>query len=907
MPKKKSKLEYLLSIGAPLETWLQNTIVDVGDYFFTFIRLFQVFTNVIANAISNVASKMIDLAQTGANGFTNLISPPQKNPASDAETGGHSRYDHTVHNTNGGLTPAGDAIFISMGFSMLLGAIRGIYQKIHRTRNISTERLIQNRMNLASTETRKDDIKLGSSNVLNIDYPENTNFKVTSKKTRFSGHRIKVTNANDDDIFSDENLAATIAAQNATHKLTRLNLINKVGKSPVGTVAGSAWKFSNNQSMWYWLAWYMRVVATNMTESVSRASVKITVGFTAAIGGVFSFWKYLNWCYRMWKEGTVIGHISKLIFNPNRNDLNDLADNDKANLLKVIRATIPQQDLTTLEAANPKDMDKATFKKRKGYIDKIFKIHHELIANNKATRKHLREAWIQKSFMDEEAKQNAWQLNANAALNPGTALQGVQIPANDVQNTTLRQHLLLKNTGLLNRRTAVATIRNVVIGFAMPFFIFSMLAAATVLFPPLGAAVFAAGVFNSVLIMTITGTVIAAVMGLTTPAAQRQETLDYRAKADAKLKEKVMVNGSSISKETHFTLLETKLNQTIASIRNNPEMLAALQASGYSLEKINVYNDDYFEKQRHEPTRWVKAKKFMKRAYEFVGGGQTGVLITRFLFLSGMVGATLIASVATFGAPLIFLGIAAGLGLALGSLRLAHYRMNRKVAHANKCVEHLDARIKYMEDRTAELQQFIAAQSADPKHTSKQATKKQDQHEGHDSDLRYSSSDELPKDPTSSSETDDSEDSADNSSAPLLGANVDNESMALPQTGQTESVVVMSEAQSAPETKKWVSASSTTNQHSQTLFGVHRVDVAATNAKAAPAKVMVEDAKLEVKEAKVKPSVYQEQVPVFQAKPKKPAVSLPSSGTLFSHKNVIMPKPAITTRGIENNSASPAA
>lgn len=703
MNNKKSKLNRILSLGKPLEQWLQNSIIDVGDYFFTFVRLFQVFSNVMTNAIHIRPNKDLETAS----GKDINAKKAHGLPPSDDETGGHSRYDHTVHNSHGGLTPAGDAIFVSMGFSMLLGAIRGIYQKIHATKNISTERLRKNLMNTAATDKAKETIaNMALPDTVDQVYPNNNRYKIVARRTRISRlHRLKVIHANVDDTLTEDDLIEA-AKQAQASKQTRLTPINQVSDSAVGRVTGSLWNFGVNQSMIYWLAWYMRVVLTNMKESMSRFSAKITVGVTAITGLTFSLWKVLNMSYRSWKKTITIGHISQLMVNPARTDL-PLSPTEKQNLLNVI-AFVGMDD----NLKDPHQLDKTQLAHRKAKIQAALTLYKTALAKDKAKRKHMRETWIQAQFMEQEASQNAARLHLAEKPRTEHLLTEQETNNPDITNLHLRQHLLLDNNPLLNRRTVVATIRNVVIGFALPFFIFSLLAAATVLFPQVPLVLFAAGILKSALIMTAVGVVIGGIMGLVTPAAERRNTHLHRAKAEAALNETVTVNDVTITKETQFSLLESRLKSVMAKIRGDNNLLTKIRDSGYAFDRINVYNDDYFEKQRTAPTGWARAKKVMKRAYEFVGGGQTGVLITRFLFLGGMVAAPLVAglTVATFGAPLIFFGIASVLAVTLGGLRLAHYRQNRAVAHSNHGVSHLDARIKYLENRTAELEAFVAKQ-----------------------------------------------------------------------------------------------------------------------------------------------------------------------------------------------------
>lgn len=118
----------------------------------------------------------------------------------------------------------------------------------------------------------------------------------------------------------------------------------------------------------------------------------------------------------------------------------------------------------------------------------------------------------------------------------------------------------------------------------------------------------------------------------------------------------------------------------------------------YDLNKIDVHNDYYFEKQKDSPTVFTYVKKALSRGYTFLTGGQSGIFIIRALFLVGGI----FAAAAT-GAPLVFIAIAAVGGLVLGGLKLWQYCLERKRQHKDNFVETIDTRISYLKKKDKEL------------------------------------------------------------------------------------------------------------------------------------------------------------------------------------------------------------
>jgi hypothetical protein len=125
-------------------------------------------------------------------------------------------------------------------------------------------------------------------------------------------------------------------------------------------------------------------------------------------------------------------------------------------------------------------------------------------------------------------------------------------------------------------------------------------------------------------------------------------------------------------------------------------------AGQYDLNKIDVYNHEYREKQRYQAGWWTKAKYLFNRAYTFFGGGQAGSMVAKSVFVSGCVLGGISAGASSM-LP-IFLGIALSLAVIYAVVCLAQYMVERDRHHREHFVKNMDGNISYFNKKDKELE-----------------------------------------------------------------------------------------------------------------------------------------------------------------------------------------------------------
>lgn len=112
------------------------------------------------------------------------------------------------------------------------------------------------------------------------------------------------------------------------------------------------------------------------------------------------------------------------------------------------------------------------------------------------------------------------------------------------------------------------------------------------------------------------------------------------------------------------------------------------------LETISVI-EEFNGEQSSRKFTWFK--KFLNRCYELLAGQQTGIYLARIVFLSTGVAGCAIAGLLNPG--LAFLIIAAVLSFVVGLPRLARYQLDRNQENRKKYINNLDTQIAYLENR----------------------------------------------------------------------------------------------------------------------------------------------------------------------------------------------------------------
>lgn len=288
-----------------------------------------------------------------------------------------------------------------------------------------------------------------------------------------------------------------------------------------------------------------------------------------------------------------------------------------------------------------------------------------------------------------------------------SSLNGKKKPTpQDIFSTSIAEHLLGSNVER-DARLIITTLGTAISAFIITTFVLYFLSCCAALIPGI-----AAGAFSTFLLGTeitaYASTAIGGLFGVTTFCKLRADQLAYEKKVYQILSAEYKP-GSGITKADKFAelhrIVEAKKAE-IVQLRNSIQALGENNEKSllakYDLNKVDVFNDYYFEKQKHTPSLMTWIKKGFNRLHAFVSGGESGIYLARTLLLAGGIAATAVA--ASFTGTLIpFLIIAGALGIVVGGLKLAQYQLDRNQEHREAFLNTIDNRIYYLELKNNEL------------------------------------------------------------------------------------------------------------------------------------------------------------------------------------------------------------
>jgi hypothetical protein len=121
-----------------------------------------------------------------------------------------------------------------------------------------------------------------------------------------------------------------------------------------------------------------------------------------------------------------------------------------------------------------------------------------------------------------------------------------------------------------------------------------------------------------------------------------------------------------------------------------------------NLKEINVFNDRYFKTQEVGPSKNRRLNRFLYKLYKGINGAQTGIFVTRSLFLTGAALAVACAAAGPF-APAVFIGIAATIGVIACAAKLFHLYLDKKERNRQFFADTLPDRISYLKKQYKQL------------------------------------------------------------------------------------------------------------------------------------------------------------------------------------------------------------
>jgi len=680
-------------------------VLDASDWVFTWLRLGQVFAAVMHNdgSVANDA----DVPETP--------------------------FNKVVHTPDGGLTPLGWTFAGTMGVGLFGGIGRAIYRE-HRKLRVKSYDYLMQRMrevrrkdlrnrnstssyNLHGVSDGMDYINWSKANLLHKINPEgNYRANMDEESKYFSFSRVK----------AYEPFKANTAADEQDKKKYEVNpffkAVNWLSSTSVANFCSYIWNYSSNHAFLFWIVWMPFSLALGATAAALMPVMPVIIGLTIGIGSIFTIWK----CVDMWKsyskDQAEIKNIAKVLLHKD----NEI-DSSDPNFAQSIRNIIGQLQCESREFNNLKIGD---IKKAKLILE-AYREHQQADAQEQSRiTKELRQRVFMKYEHRElealiKSRRDTWYLDevSNNDANRSRLIAVRKLNAARLKDqasgydrkghlqSSLKQRLL-GHPAERYARLGLTVFSVALLGFLMPLFIFWFAGCALAVLPAVGILVSIAAVANSMSITTIVGGVLAGVTGIDALAGMRAKQLDYEKKVDAVLNANYKNTG--MTKAEKFAELEAELNRKMALIKNNPRLCHEMKHGGYDINKIDVYNDYYFEKQKHSPSTWTWIKKGMNRFYNLLGGGQSGALVARMLFLVGGV-AAITLSAFTCGAPIAFIAVAASLAVVLGVARLVKYQFDRNHEHREFFVDTIDARISYLGKKNKELDLVLGIENKEEK------------------------------------------------------------------------------------------------------------------------------------------------------------------------------------------------
>jgi len=552
---------------------------------------------------------------------------------------------------------------------------------------------------------------------------------------------IDISKKMDADSFDDDFIRLYVHQEQTWDKFQPnafIKFVNKISSSKPANVLSYIWNWASNHAFLFWIVWMPFALAAGTAAAFALPFLPIIVGITLGVGAIFTIFKVIEMALAARKERKAIEKINAVLNATERDE-----DDKFATMVLQIKAkTIKLKHIAHLDATlkaqlaahtdlNTDKMIKIDSLEQRLKVKVIAKIMKDLDALEKTRVTHLHAELRQRAFMkyehtaimsqikhtydwkqdQERGFKKRYQQAFNDFINKDDVKK--QRAVNEMIDASLLKltnHMRANSGGERHARLVIGVINSTIAGFIMPLFVL-WLASSIVMVPVLLGVVALAGVaslLGSSMLYTVGGALLSTVFGIQTTAQRRQAQLAFDERMNNKFLERY--KNEVIGKGTKFCQLESAVNEKIAGIRqHNPVLMATLKAKGFDINKIDAYNDYYFEKQKAQPSGWTLLKKTVNRVYQFLGGGQTGALITRCLGLAGCIFAPAIAAL-PFGGPIAFVAVAIIMAVIVGSLRVAQYQLEANQKHREFFADTIDARISYLKKKDKELTAILDSQ-----------------------------------------------------------------------------------------------------------------------------------------------------------------------------------------------------
>lgn len=557
------------------------------------------------------------------------------------------------------------------------------------------------------------------------DYNQAQNVYAISKPLNEKTFSIKRINGS---VFSKQPSTAAndVDANNTTERKENsfLRIIRKVHNHRYFKRLSYPFDWMVNQSMWYWIGWFCALMIVGPLLVYGGAATIAIAAVSLLVGGVISAIKYRDTRKIQGNNNIHRADIIKLLNNRNDESIKDQVFKDSIQaMIEYYREKPDYKKLKNIE-------------KQAAFLFRKYK-KHKAADNAKADR--LLKAWQSRTFMNFEHDQNMQKIETirnEAGIANNEPIQAGDIP-NSRAHQSVRDYLLQDQKRYKIERGfyfASKILSAVAFGFVIPFFITQLLGgllsaafAATLGYIGHAAFTITGGVIHFASAKySIVNTIVNVVSSNTAyciPAAtwgglwaiknmfaaiasHKHDKLGFQSQSDRILKTEY---SPGVTKEAKFNTLQQQLDSKIAYLKSsNPALYSTVKTKLVGFDQWSATNFHYHEKQREKATLWTWAKKGLNRAFEFIGGGETGILVVRLLFLAVFVTAGAVGTISTLGigAP-IFISLCVAFGSLLGVNRLLKYQLNKRQEHRQNFLDTFDDRLKFLEQKNEELDKLL--------------------------------------------------------------------------------------------------------------------------------------------------------------------------------------------------------
>lgn len=664
--------EYYVStdgVGAAISDGLDKT--DVGYH--TFLRLWQVFGNVIANM--------------------------EVKPGSD-DYNADSSFNQAVSNPG---------VAWSLGAASVIPAALGFYIRIQQMKEARKGHSIPKQQEILLKATGQlylpDAIIRGYQ-----DFCDRT--KVIPSSLRWTDPEAAKT----DKVIGTNPFA---------------NFIHKVRDSKPVSLLAEGWNFLGTTALFFWPAWMIAVLIVGIAASYAMPVLPIVVavafGVSIAVKAGLTYFK--NRAKK--KEEALYKDVKPEIVDAEKKELaQEIADSKQMTKEVRQRFIMKEKHAEFKRAFNIPEKNHArlgnghTIAKNKDGVIIALKNNPQEVEKSKevATVKPSIWFYIKRYFIEPRKEREArLQREKEKAELEKKELTVHKQKVDAVLQSKIGQRLLGSKMAR-GGQIAINMVNDIIGYYTLSSFILWLVGSAILTLTPVGAVFGFAGIGGLVLGAILPGIsagfsgIVGALYGLNAFANTRNKQLAFEKDIYTRLAEPYKNTGKTNQQafDDLYAEVETLKADIKEELKAEQKRIQEKAARGNALDlkeeylaklnlnNIDVFNDYYMSTGEEKPSAWTRFKDVAFKTYKAINAGQTWIFVTRSLFLAGAALAG-ICALAGPAAGIAFIAIAVTMAVAGIAFKMAQIYTESKVADKKAFVEGFPVRLSYLEKMKKEL------------------------------------------------------------------------------------------------------------------------------------------------------------------------------------------------------------